>query len=83
MHISPTIQYNAGHSSIHIIIQELMNVLHGNKFSLWEDFFVNPFGSDVISITNYISVHACIYIGTGAGRSTCSRTMNRFCPREA
>ena len=32
--------------SIHIIIQELMNLLHGNKFSPWEDFFVNPFGSD-------------------------------------
>ena len=35
--------------SIYIIIQELMNLLHGNKFSLWEDFFVNPFDSDVIS----------------------------------
>ena len=35
--------------SIHIIIQELMNLLHGNKFSPWEDFFVNPFGSDVIN----------------------------------
>ena len=26
--------------SIHIIILELMNLLHGNKFSPWEDFFV-------------------------------------------
>ena len=32
--------------SIHLIIQELMN---GKKFSPWEDFFINPFGSDVIS----------------------------------
>ena len=56
--------------SIHIIIQELM---HGNKFSPWEDFFVNPFGS---VLTNYVSVHVC----TGAGRSTCGGTMkfNRF-----
>ena len=35
--------------STHIIIQELMNLLDGNKFSPWENFFVNPFGSDVIS----------------------------------
>ena len=35
--------------SVHIIIQELMNLLDGNKFSPWENFFVNPFGSDVIS----------------------------------
>ena len=35
--------------SIHIIIQEMMNLFHGNKFSPWEDFFVNPFGSYVIS----------------------------------
>ena len=59
--------------SIHIIIQELMNLLHGNKFSPWEDFFVNPFGS---VLTNYVSVHVC----TGTGRSTCGGTMkfNRF-----
>ena len=35
--------------SVYIIIQELMNLLDGNKFSPWENFFVNPFGSDVIS----------------------------------
>ena len=35
--------------SVHIIIQELMNLLHGNTFSPWEDFFVDPIGSDVIS----------------------------------
>ena len=29
-----------------IIVQELM---HGNKVSPYEDFFVNPFSSDVIS----------------------------------
>ena len=52
MPISPTIHYNAGLiASIHIIIQELMNLLHGSKFSPWEDFLVNPFGSDVISPT--------------------------------
>ena len=45
-----------------------MNLLHGNKFSPREDFFVNPFGSDVIP---YVSVHVC----TGAGRSTCGGTM--------
>ena len=28
------------------VIQELMNLLDGNTFSLWENF---PFGSDVIS----------------------------------
>ena len=35
------------------VIQELMNLLHGNKFSPWEDFFVNPFGS---VLTNYVQV---------------------------
>ena len=35
--------------SIHIIIQELMNLLDGNKFSPWENVIINPFGSDVIS----------------------------------
>ena len=45
-----------------------MNLLHGNKFSPWEDFFVNPFGS---VLTPYVSVHVC----TGAGRSTCGGTM--------
>ena len=45
-----------------------MNLLHGKKFSPWEDFFVNPFGS---VLTPYVSVHVC----TGAGRSTCGGTM--------
>ena len=60
-----------------------MNLLHGNKFSPWEDFFVNPFGSDVIS-PNQLYKCTCMYIGTGAGRSTCSGTMNlnNFCSWE-
>ena len=29
--------------SIHIIMQVLMNLLHGNKFSPFEDFFLEPF----------------------------------------
>ena len=45
--------------SIHIIIQELM---HGNKLSPLEDFFVNPFGSFGSVLTNYVSVHVCILV---------------------
>ena len=48
--------------SIHIIIQELMNLLHGNKFSPWEDFFVNPFSSDVISPNQLCTVYMYIRI---------------------
>ena len=59
MHISPTIHYNAGHS--YKIKQELMNLLHGNR----EDFFVSPFGSDVIS-PNQLCRCTCMYIGTGS-----------------
>ena len=68
--------------SMHIIL-ELMNLLYGNKFSPWEDFFVNPFRSDVIS-PNQLCECTCMYIGRGAGRSTCSGTMklNRFCSWE-
>ena len=55
--------------TIHIIIQELMNLLHGNTFSPLEDFFVNPFSSDVIS-PNQLCTCTCTYIVTGAGRST-------------
>ena len=36
-----------------------MNLLHRNKFSPWEDFFVNRFGS---VLTNYVSVHVCISV---------------------
>ena len=35
-------------------------------FSPWEDFFVNPFGSDIIS-PNQLCKCTCMYIGTGAG----------------
>ena len=59
--------------SIHVIIPELMNLLHRNKFSPWEDFFINPFGSDVIS-PNQLCKCTCMYISTGASRSTCSGT---------
>ena len=45
---------------IHIIIQVLINLLHGKKFSPWEDFFVNPFSSDAIS--NYVCVHVRIIL---------------------
>ena len=37
-----------------------MNLLHGEKFSPWEDFFVNPFGSDVIS-PNPLCKCTCMY----------------------
>ena len=47
--------------SIHIIILELMNLLHGNKFSPWEDFVINPFGSDVIS-SNQLCVHVSVQV---------------------
>ena len=62
MRISPTIHYNAGH--IHKnSIQELMNLLHGNKFSPWEDFFVKTFSVLMSSVlTNYVSVHVCISV---------------------
>ena len=69
MHISPTIQqvnssdayqsYNAGRSYKNQIL-ELMNLLHRNTFSPWEDFFVNPFGSDVIS-PNQLCKCTCMY----------------------
>ena len=63
--------------SIHIIIQELMNLLHRNKFSPWEDFFFNPFGSDVIS-SNKLCKCTCMYISTCAGQSICSGKMKRL-----
>ena len=65
MHISPTIHYSAGHSykNQYTLILELMNLLHRNKFSPWEDFFVNPFGSDVISPNRlYVSVHVSVQV---------------------
>ena len=61
-----------------------MNLLHGNKFSPWEDFFVNPFGSDVIN-PNQLCKCSYMYVCTGAGQSTCGGTMklNRFHSWEA
>ena len=47
--------------SVHIKIQELMNLLHGNKLSPKEDFFVNPFGSDVIG-PNQLCKCTCKYV---------------------
>ena len=54
--------YNAGpHMAILVlpysVIQEQMNLLHGNKLSPWEDF---PFGSDVIS-PNQLCKCTCMY----------------------
>ena len=48
MHISPTIHYNAGHN-YKINTHYNTGADDGKRFSPWEDFFVNPFGSDVIS----------------------------------
>ena len=73
MHISPTIQMQV--IATHTVILELMNLLHGNTFSPWEDFFVNPFSSDVIS-PNQLCKCTCTYNCTGAGPNTCSGTMN-------
>ena len=36
-----------------------MNLLHGNKFSPWEDFFVNPFGS---VLTNYVYMYVQVLV---------------------
>ena len=81
MHISPTMHYNAGHSYKINTHYNTGADEFGNKFSPWEDFFINPFGSDVIS-PNQLCKCTCMYISTGAGRSTCSGTMKRFCSRE-
>ena len=61
MHISPTIHYNALQNQYTLILEQ-MNLLHRNKFSPWKDFFVNPFGSDVISPNNYVSVHVSVQV---------------------
>ena len=64
--------------SIHIIILELMNLFHGNTFSPWEDFFVNPFGSDVITpnqLCKCISVQVLV-----EARGTMN--LNRLCSWE-
>ena len=43
------------------IMQELLNSLHGNKFSPWEDFFVHPFGSNVISLNQLCKCNMYVY----------------------
>ena len=53
-----------------------MDLLYGNKFSPWEDFFVNPFSSDVISPNHNEQLHMCTCMYIGIGRSTCNGTMN-------
>ena len=53
-----------------------MNLLHGNKFSPWEDSSLTLLVLMSSILTNYVSAHVC----TGAGRSTGGGTMkfNRF-----
>ena len=53
--VLPYCDYNAGHR---YKINTLMNLLHRNRFSPRDDFFVNHFGSVVISV----SVHVCISV---------------------
>ena len=62
--------------SLHIYNTGAMNLLHGNKFSPWEDFFVNPFVSDVINPNQLCK--CCTHISTGTGGSVYSGTMKRF-----
>ena len=78
IHSTTVLCDNAGHNYI-IIIQELMNLLHGNRFS---PLFVNPFGSDVINPNQLCT--CTTYISTDAGQSTCSGKMNlnTFCSWE-
>ena len=54
-----------------------MNLLHGNKFSPWEDFFVNPFGSDVIN-PNQLCKCTCMY--RCWSKHMCGGTMKKFTP---
>ena len=56
MHISPTMHYNAGHS---YKINNTRADEFGNKFSPWEDFFINPFGSDVIRLCKCVYQYRC------------------------
>ena len=63
MHIGP-IHYCAGRNYIHNVhysagVDE--RNLYGNAFSSWEDFFVNPFTSDVIS-PNRNANHKYMYV---------------------
>ena len=64
MHINPTIHYNTGHNkkSIHIIIQELMYLLHGNTFfpGMISSLTLSVLMSSVL--TNYVHVHIRISV---------------------
>ena len=56
MHISPTMKVITT-KSIHIIKQELMSLLHGNRFSPWEDLFVNSSVLMSSILTKYVQVN--------------------------
>ena len=57
MRIGPIIYYyNAGHNYIHTLQCNELAIMHGNRFSPLEDFFVNPFSS-VLIIMQDITVH--------------------------
>ena len=61
--------------SVHIMILELMNLLHGNKLSP-EDFFVNIFGFDVISPNQLCKCTWCFH---GSETRRCGRYLNSAC----
>ena len=56
-----------------------MNLLDGNKFSPWENFFVNHFGPDVISpnqLCRCTSVQVLVEV-----HAVVTMNLNRFCCR--
>ena len=63
MHFSPTIHYNAGHTCSYKndthIIQELMNLLHGNNGRI-SSLTLSVLMSSVL--TNYVSVHVSVQL---------------------
>ena len=61
MHISPTVHYNAGHSN-KINIQELMNLLHGNKFLPRRISLLTLSVLMSSVLTNYVSLHVYISV---------------------
>ena len=76
MHISTTIHYIAGHN---YKINTHYNT-GADEFVAWK--VPGRISSLILSVlrqsvlTNYVRVYVFTYIGTGAGRSTCSGTMN-------
>ena len=64
MHISPTIHYNAGHNYKIIIIQELMNLLHGNKFlpGRISSLTLSVLMSSVLTNYVYMYVHISVQV---------------------